>query len=127
MSPSGEFPLFEKEKSMLPKRKLLKKEWSKHEWLIFSLDEKGYFWGEVCGKGWGVWNMQDGKIKTTKCTSVSKWDTLLHKVWKIKTKKQKKDTYMKITIPRRREKQEWRQKQNYRKCLKYKNDIRDVN
>ena len=54
-------------------------------------------------------------------------DTLSHEVWKIKSKKQKKDTYMKITIPRRREKQEWRQKQNKKKCLKYKNDIRDVN
>ena len=34
---------------------------------------------------------------------------------------------MKITIPRRREKQEWRQKQNYRKCLKYKMDPEDIN
>ena len=71
--------------------------------------------------------MQDDKIKTTKCASVSHIDTLVHKVWKIKTKKQKKDTYIKITIPRKREKQECRQKQNEKKCLKYKNDIRDVN
>ena len=54
-------------------------------------------------------------------------DTLSHEVWKIKTKKQKKDTYIKITIPRKREKQECRQKQNEKKCLKYKNDIHNPN
>ena len=71
--------------------------------------------------------MQDGKIKTTKCTSVAIWDTLVHKVWKIKSKKQKKDTYIKIIIPHRREKQEWGQKQNEKKSLKYKNDMHNTN
>ena len=41
--------------------------------------------------------------------------------------KQKYNTYMKIMIPRKREKQEWRQKQNKKKCLKYKNDTQDIN
>ena len=45
---------------------------------------------------------------------------------KIKMEKQKYNTYMKIMIPRKREKQECRQKQNEKKCLKYKNDIHNI-
>ena len=53
-------------------------------------------------------------------------DTLSHKVWKIKNKKQKNDTYMKIKILRKQEKQECRRKQDEKKCLKYKNDIHNI-
>ena len=89
MPPSGGFPLFEKEKSMLPKRKLLKKEWSKHEWLIFSLDEKGYFWGEVSGR---VGEYETSRLVKSKQLSVKAYLCEIHFYTKFEKLKQKSKT-----------------------------------